>query len=221
MHPRIDLTMARTAESRQQPNLPEGNGWRSDEVSLAARNEGVADLDGTGANRHAETDSNGVRTVDRHPELEVFDRFHPTRIASDLRVMFLLSNNARYRVIRRLFRVSRRDQVNVVTVIGLLLLADALHEKVKGLVTGPGGPTRSDVLFASGALNGMLENLGGSYTQEMPVLGTLVAGALLAGVSRGVARRTTHGVRSGSHELRRSFNHRYGRLIGRHRPRST
>jgi len=93
-------------------------------------------------------------------------------------------------------------------VIGLLLLADALHEKVQSLVTGSGGPTRSDVLFASGALNGMLENLGGSHAQELPVLGTLVAGALLAGASRGVARRTTHGVRSGSHELRRLFNHR-------------
>lgn len=213
--------MAQTAEPRQEPVLPEGQGWRSDEVSPAARSEGVADVDGTGASRHAETGSNGVPTVDRVAELEAFERFHPTRVASDLRVAFLLFNDARYRLIRRLFGVSRRDQVNVVTVIGLLLLADAAHEKVEGLVTGPGGPTRSDVLFVSGALNGMLENLGGSHIQETPLLGTLVAGALLAGASRGVARRTTHGVRSGSHEMRRAFNHRYGRLIGRRRPRST
>jgi hypothetical protein len=123
-------------------------------------------------------------------------------------------------VIRRLFGVSRRDQVNVVTVIGLLLMADAVHEKVEGLVKGPGGPTRGDALFAAGALNGMLENLGGSHVQETPFLGTLVAGALLAGAARGVTRRTMHGARVGSHELRRSFNHRYGRLIGRGRGRA-
>ena len=215
------LTMARTAEPRQQPDLPEGLRWRSDGVSPEPLSQRGADVNGTGENRPAETDSSGVPKVDRAAELEVFDRFHPIRVASDLRVAFLLFNDARYRVIRRLFRVSRRDEVNVVTVIGLLLVADALHEKVEGLITGPGGPTRGDVLFASGALNGILVNLGGSHVEETPLLGTLVAGALFAGLARGVTRRTLHGAREGSHELRRSFNHRYGRLIGRHRPRSS
>ena len=74
-------------------------------------------------------------------------------LVSDVTVALLLVDEARHRVVERLFGVSR-EQSWQVTLIALALLASAAHDKSDQLLKGPGGPTRSDVTLGAAAAEG-------------------------------------------------------------------
>ena len=136
-------------------------------------------------------------------------------LLSDLRTAFLLANEARYRTIERVFGVPR-DQANLVTLIGAVTLAAAVRDKVELMVTGPGGPTRGDALIGANVLKDLVYAIGGPSTRDTPLFGTLVATAVIRGLARPAVRGSVREIKAFSHEIRGSFDHRYGHLRNGH-----
>ena len=135
-------------------------------------------------------------------------------LLSDIRVVVLLANEARYRTMEGVLGVPR-DQANLVTLVALGTLLEAAHAKTEQLLKAPGPPTRADAALGAAVLKEMLYGLGGSSSRDTPVFGTLVMVGLLGGVSGPAVRRSVRGVRGASHRIRHSFNHRYGHLFSR------
>jgi hypothetical protein len=129
-------------------------------------------------------------------------------LVSDARVALLLLDEARYRVVRRLFGVSR-DQSWLVTLIALALIAEAANAKWDEMVRGPGGPTRADVALGAAVVRELLAGIAGPSSRDTPLVGTLVSIAVLGAL----VRPAVHGIRASSHRVRHSFNHRYGHLL--------
>ena len=174
-----------------------------------------ADVDATATTTPPAADREPAGTTDGTGE---FDR---GLLASDMRIAFLLLNEARYRTIERLFGVSR-DQANLVTAIAALVIARAARDtstRTSRTLKGPGGPKRGDAVLGGAMLNQVLADLAGPSSKEMPAMGALIAIALVAAGSGPAVRRSARSVRAFSHELRHTFNHRYGRLIGPSQPR--
>ena len=133
-------------------------------------------------------------------------------LVSDVTVALLLVDEARHRVVERLFGVSR-EQSWQVTLIALALLASAAHDKSDQLLKGPGGPTRSDVMLGAAGLRELLTWIPGPSSRDTPLVGTLVMVALVGALVRPGVSRAAHGIRTSSHRARLSFNHRYGHLL--------
>ena len=133
-------------------------------------------------------------------------------LVSDVTVALLLVDEARHRVVERLFGVSRAQSWPV-TLIALALLASAAHDKSDQLLKGPGGPTRSDVMLGAAGLRELLTWIPGPSSRDTPLVGTLVMVALVGALVRPGVSRAAHGIRTSSHRARLSFNHRYGHLL--------
>ena len=133
-------------------------------------------------------------------------------LLTDLGVLLLLLDERRHRIIARLFGVSR-DQSWLVTLLALVLLAEATQEKSDRMMKGPGGPTRADTILGAATLRELLAGIPGPQTRETPLVATLVTIALVGALVRRGLSRATHEIRSSSHRARRSFNHRYGHFL--------
>jgi hypothetical protein len=134
-------------------------------------------------------------------------------LVSDVRVAFLLVDEARYQAVKRLFGVPR-DQSWIVTLIALALLAQAAHEKLDQMLRGPGGPTGADAALGAAALREFLIWIPGPSSRDDPLVGTLMLIAVAGALVRPGLSRAAHGVRgAASHRARQSFNHRYGPLL--------
>jgi hypothetical protein len=141
------------------------------------------------------------------------DRGGAKLLLTDARVAFLLLNHARYRMIERLFGVSK-DQANAATLIAGLVVAEALHEKGKRMLAGPALPSAGDTALGTSALRVVVHGIAGPSSQDIPLVGTLIAIAALGRVARPAVGRTLHGVRVSSQRIHVAFGHRYGHLIG-------
>ena len=133
-------------------------------------------------------------------------------LVSDVRVALLLLDEARYRVVNRLFGVER-DQSWLVTLIALAVLAQAAQEKSDQMLKGPGGPTRTDMAFGAVGLRELLTWISGPPSRDTPLVGSLVTIAVLGALARPGLSRAAHRIRTSSHHARQSFNHRYGHLL--------
>lgn len=133
-------------------------------------------------------------------------------LLTDMGVLLLLLDERRHRIVERLFGVSR-DQSWLVTLIALLLLAEAAHEKSDRMLKGPGGPTRADVILSAATVRELLAGIPGPQTRETPLVATLVTIALVGAVVRPGLSWAAHEIRSSSRRARQSFNHRYGHLL--------
>jgi len=133
-------------------------------------------------------------------------------LVSDVRVALLLVDEARQRVVERLFGVSR-EQSWQVTLIALVLLASTAHDKSDQLLKGLGGPTRSDVVLGAAGLRELLTWISGQSSRDTPLVGTLVMVAIVGALVRPGVSRAAHGIRTSSHRARLSFKHRYGHLL--------
>ena len=141
-------------------------------------------------------------------------------LVSDVRVALLLLDEARYRAVHRLFGVSR-EQSWPATLIALVLLAQATHDKLEPILTGPGGPTRADAVLGAAALRELLVGIPGPSSRDTPLVGTLMMIAMLGAVARPGLSQAVHGVRASSHRIQLSFNHRYGHILRSRRSRPT
>jgi hypothetical protein len=107
------------------------------------------------------------------PHVTLEDAGGARLLVSDVRVALLLLDEARYRVVNRLFGVER-DQSWLVTLIALAVLAQAAHEKSDQMLKGPGGPTRTDMAFGAVGLRELVARISGPPSQDTPLVATLV-----------------------------------------------
>jgi hypothetical protein len=133
-------------------------------------------------------------------------------LVSDVRVALLPVDEARHRVVERLFGISR-EQSWQVTLIALVLLASAAHDKSDQVLKGPDGPTRSDVVLGAAGLRELPTWISGQSSRDTPLVGSLVMVVLVGALVRPGVSRAAHGIRTSSHRARLSLNHRYGHLL--------
>jgi hypothetical protein len=148
--------------------------------------------------------------VGQRIEVEPVEEFSSARLfASDIRAAFLLFNETRCRAIERVFGV-RKDQVNLMTLIAALMLAQAAHRKTEQLRGGLPSPTRGDTALGVGLLNALGNQIAGPASQKTPLLGALLGGIAVGGVSARRLRRSANSMRAVPHTIRVSYAHRYG-----------
>jgi hypothetical protein len=119
-------------------------------------------------------------------------------------IAFLLLNEARHRIVMRVFGVSRRDS-NRVTVIALGSLAGGLSARAIRVARVPSPPSVAATAIGAGALKATVHGFAGDWSRTTPNFEGLVAlvliekslGPALRGSFRG-ARRSARGVRAGS-----------------------
>ncbi len=133
----------------------------------------------------------------------------------DLRGGLLLLNEARCRTVERAFGV-RRDQVNLTTVIALLLVAEQVRRRTEQLKPGRRA-SLSDYAIGAGALRESIYSVAGPASRDTPLVGTLIILAIFGGLARQPVVRSIHGVKTSSRRLHTTFLRRYGHLIGRSR----
>jgi hypothetical protein len=133
-------------------------------------------------------------------------------LASDARVVSLFADEARRRLIQRLFGIPRTDKSGLVSLIALLTLADAARRQMEG-ISAPSPPTLPGVMFGIGLVKESAYRVAGPAARQSPYFGTLLALALMGATVRLGVRASTRGVRSLSHQARSEFDHRYGHLV--------
>lgn len=133
---------------------------------------------------------------------------------SDMRVAFMLMNEARYRALERL-GVSRED-ANVATVITAVILADAAQRRAQWLSGASVRPTRADAIVGAAAAKEIVHEVAGTSLRDTPYFTALVAIALAGSFSGPILRRSLAGLKDVSHRsvgaLHR-LHRQYGHLI--------
>jgi hypothetical protein len=128
-------------------------------------------------------------------------------LATDLRVATLLLNDARYRMFQRVFAIERRD-VNMVTVVALLLMAERAQTTTRRVRSGR-GPNMAENFMGFGTVREALARVAGPDSRDTPLLSTLLAIAVIGSA----ARSGLHGIRGSGHTADVAFHRRYGYLI--------
>jgi hypothetical protein len=133
----------------------------------------------------------------------------------DLWGTLMLLNEARYRTIERTFGVPR-DQVNMTTAILALVVAEAIHtQAVK--VRPSRRPTVADASIGLGVLRESIYSVAGPASRDTPLVGSLIALAILGGLVRPPVARSIRGMKASSRRMHTMFLGRYGHLVGHHR----
>ena len=133
----------------------------------------------------------------------------------DLRGTLMLLNEARYRSIGKVFGVPR-DQVNVTTAILALLVAEAIHTQAQK-VRPSRRPSVADFAIGVGGLRESIYGVAGPASRDTPLVGTLIAIAILGGLARPPVIRSFRGIKTSSRRVHTMFLGRYGHLVGHHR----
>ncbi len=130
-------------------------------------------------------------------------------LRTDIRMAYLLLNEARHRTIQGVFGVSR-DQSNLVTLIALGVLAQASRDRAVRVVKAPGGPRPADALLGTALLKELVHRIAGPDSKDTPLIGTLVAIAVLGRLSRPVFGESVRAIRASARRTRAIFGQRYG-----------
>ena len=133
----------------------------------------------------------------------------------DLRGTLMLLNEARCRSIEKVFGVPR-DQVNVTTAILALLMAEAIHTQAQK-VRPSRRPSVADFAIGVGGLRESIYGVAGPASRDTPLVGSLIALAVLGGLVRPPVARSVRGVKSSSRRMHTMFLGRYGHLVGQRR----
>jgi hypothetical protein len=124
---------------------------------------------------------------------------------------FLLANEARYRTLEWIG--IRREDANLATAIGLLMLANGMYERAHRPTT-PKPPTAvADFAIGIGALRETIHGVAGPASRDTQLGGTLIALAVLGGLARPPLKRGVRELKSSSRRLKRTFRGRYGHLV--------
>lgn len=113
----------------------------------------------------------------------------------DAAIVLLLLNDARHRIVARVFGTSRDDS-NLVTALALGSAAVAVHGTAARLRTLPRHPSGTDSAIGAAVLREAALGIAGAPTRAVPAAGALVTLALVGRSSRPVLRgalRTTRG----------------------------
>jgi hypothetical protein len=133
-------------------------------------------------------------------------------LLSDARVVYLLLNHARARVIARVFGITGENSA-LVTLIVLGLAAEAAHRNVSRALGAPTTPHPADALIGSAMLRESAKGIAGTYAAESPMFGTLILLSLAGAVLRPVVGGSIRRVKTSALRAHADFNHRYGHII--------
>jgi hypothetical protein len=124
---------------------------------------------------------------------------------------FLLANEARYRSLEAIG--IRRENANLATAMGLLMLANSVYEHAHR-PKSPKAPTAvADLAIGLGALRETIYGVAGSASRDTPLGSTLIALAVLGGLARPPLKRGVRELMSSSRRLKQTFRGRYGHLV--------
>lgn len=145
--------------------------------------------------------------------------FGGARLAvADMRVMYLLLNQARARMITRLFGITGPGS-GLVTIIALGIAAETAQRTVRRALAAPGTPELGQAALGTSVLTESARWIAGPGIGEFPLFGPLILLAVAGHVMRPAVRSTVHSVRTSAHRAHSSLDHRYGHIIRRNRPR--
>ncbi len=134
-------------------------------------------------------------------------------LVSDSTALYLLLNEARGRVMQRMFGVPKNKSA-LVTLIALAALAQAIDENVREAMKGSAAPSQGDSLLGFAIVNEVLRGIAGAGSGDSAYFGPLVTIALVSASIRPAVRASLRGMKT----VRADFDHRYGHLIRRNRP---
>jgi hypothetical protein len=139
-------------------------------------------------------------------------RIGRTLFLADVRTAYLMVNEARYRAVQGMFRVPR-DQVNIITVIVALVLADGLRDRVQRWMKPITGPSVVESLLGAAVMSEVLSGVAGAARDEAQEWGPLLAMALVGAAAAAVARTPANAVRTSMRQFDAGFRNRYGYLV--------
>jgi hypothetical protein len=93
-----------------------------------------------------------------------------------------------------------REQANALTVVLALTAADASLRNARRLTHAR--PSSGDAAMAGFLMRDAALGVAGPTARAFPLAGTLLAGAMLAGIALPQLRRAMHGVRAAEHRVR-------------------
>jgi hypothetical protein len=124
-------------------------------------------------------------------------------VRSDPRIAYVLLKEARSRTLERAFGVPR-DQQFLLTLVLLGLAGRAVAVRTRHMLeSAPGRPSRNGLLIGSSMLDEAAHMLAGDSTPDAPLVGSLVAFALLAALTRPAVRDVRAVARTAKAELAR------------------
>ena len=104
-------------------------------------------------------------------------------IRTDVRFALLLFGEVRYRLMHRLFGVSRRDST-LMALISVGVLVDLLTRRIRGVRHRARGPTMPEALLSAAAVKEAAHRLVGPASREAADFGTLVSIVIVAAICR-------------------------------------
>jgi hypothetical protein len=119
--------------------------------------------------------------------------------ASDAQIGLIALNQMRLIGLRRVFGATP-EQANALTFVLMLMAAE-------GTLRGASRVARARPKAGDAAMGGFVMreaalSVAGPATRDFPLLGTLLAGAMIAGIALPEIRRAAHGLRMAEHRLR-------------------
>lgn len=126
----------------------------------------------------------------------------PASLLVDLKVGSLLAREVHHRSIARVLGVPAADQDLLTTVV----LTGAVVAGLASLVPRPwAGLTGGDALLGGSVVNAMLRGLAGEPSRTVPLAGTVIVGALVAGSARPAIASSARQLRGWQREARAAF----------------
>lgn len=134
-------------------------------------------------------------------------------LRTDLRIVLMLLNDARYRTMHRFLGLSR-EQANVATLVLALTGLGTAHESFRRLADGPVAmPSSTALIFGNSSLRELMRSIAGPDAGRTPLFGSLLVLALLGHPARRALAGAVRGARSSSRRMSGDFHHRYGYLV--------
>lgn len=134
-------------------------------------------------------------------------------LLADLRTLLMLANEARYRTLEQLFGL-RRDQANIATLVGTVVLAEAAHARL-GRLPPPPTPSPGDLALGTATVRYLMLGPAGDTAPGIPMFGALAALAAGGTVVIPVAAKSVRGVRTAAREIGSFVGRRYGHRAAR------
>jgi hypothetical protein len=120
---------------------------------------------------------------------------------SDARLALGVLNEVRHRSLRRTFGVSR-EQANLLTVVVALSATAAAYETAVRVIAAPFPMSGSDAAIGAYVVREVGLGIAGPAAREVPLVGTLVAVALIGRLALPELRRALRGIRAAEHRVR-------------------
>lgn len=127
---------------------------------------------------------------------------------SDSRLAIGSLNYARHRALHRVFGVSRTE-ANLLTFVLALGVAGPASRAAHQVVRAPRGLSSAGTAMGGFTLREAVLGVAGPGVREVPLVGTLLAVALIGGLAVPGLRRAAGGMRAAEHRLRVERERRY------------